>query len=209
MNPDTWLSWYWGKEDTVEEDIPKLATFLKDSGASTVLDLGCGTGRHSIFLAKNGFKISAFDQSESAIGRARELLSAENLSAELKVWNMTVFPYPYKDSLFDAVLAVKVIHHTKLDTVRRIICEIARITKVGGYVYVQVPTEEKGKRLTVEENLKSEEIEPGTFLFLEGDEAGVIHHYFSKEELVSLFGGFDVKDLHVLNEHFCLTGKKR
>ena len=40
---------------------------MKDNGTKNVLDLGCGTGRYTIFLAKTGFDVYACDLSEKAI----------------------------------------------------------------------------------------------------------------------------------------------
>ena len=54
MSSDAWLNWYWGTESKIEDDMPQLAKRLKDIGASKILDVGCGTGRHSIYFARNG-----------------------------------------------------------------------------------------------------------------------------------------------------------
>ena len=45
-----------------------------------ILDIGCGTGRHSIELAKRGYKVTGVDLSESQLTRAKEKASAQNLS---------------------------------------------------------------------------------------------------------------------------------
>jgi len=37
-----------------------------------ILDIGCGTGRHAIELAKRGYKVTGIDLSESQLQRARE-----------------------------------------------------------------------------------------------------------------------------------------
>jgi len=206
MSSDAWLYWYWGKEGKIEEDIPLLAKRFKGLRASKILDVGCGTGRHAIYFARNGFNVYGFDQSERAIKRAT-LIQTEHLSAQLKVWNMTILPLPYQDEFFDAVIAVRVIHHAKLATIRAIAKEIHRIIRKGGYLYLQVPTEQKGQRLL--EETKCERLEERTFMPLAGDEAGVVHHYFTSEELVSVFEGYKQLDLHTSSEHYCFTATKR
>lgn len=45
-----------------------------------ILDIGCGTGRHSIQLAKIGYNVTGIDLSESQLERARQKASAQNLS---------------------------------------------------------------------------------------------------------------------------------
>lgn len=45
-----------------------------------ILDIGCGTGRHAIELAKRGYKVTGIDLSESQLARAKEKALAENLA---------------------------------------------------------------------------------------------------------------------------------
>jgi len=45
-----------------------------------ILDVGCGTGRHSIELTKRGYNVTGIDLSESQLQRAREKAAAENLN---------------------------------------------------------------------------------------------------------------------------------
>ena len=48
-----------------------------------VLDVGCGTGRHSIQLAKFGARMTGLDLSEGMLNKAREFAKKENVSIEL------------------------------------------------------------------------------------------------------------------------------
>lgn len=54
-----------GECDFIEKEI----NFNKNL---SILDLGCGTGRHSIELAKRGYQVTGVDLSESQLKRARE-----------------------------------------------------------------------------------------------------------------------------------------
>jgi SAM-dependent methyltransferase len=47
--------------------------------AIKILDIGCGTGRHSIELARRGYSIVGVDLSESQLKRAQEKASEQNL----------------------------------------------------------------------------------------------------------------------------------
>ncbi len=48
----------------------------------TVLDLGCGTGINSIWLAKHDFKVTGLDLSPTAIAKAKERASSEHLDID-------------------------------------------------------------------------------------------------------------------------------
>ena len=47
-----------------------------------ILDVGCGTGRHSIELSKRGYKITGIDLSESMLKRAKEKAAENGLKIE-------------------------------------------------------------------------------------------------------------------------------
>lgn len=64
-----------GECDFIEQEIDK-------NKAVKILDIGCGTGRHAIELAKRGYEIVGIDLSESQLDRAKE--KASNFS-NLKV----------------------------------------------------------------------------------------------------------------------------
>ena len=49
-----------------------------------ILDIGCGTGRHSIELAKRGYNVLGVDLSESQLERAKEKALANNLQIEFQ-----------------------------------------------------------------------------------------------------------------------------
>ncbi len=49
-----------------------------------ILDVGCGTGRHSIELTKRGYKVTGIDFSESQLARAREKAAKENLKIDFQ-----------------------------------------------------------------------------------------------------------------------------
>ncbi|HJX01871.1 MAG TPA: class I SAM-dependent methyltransferase [Candidatus Humimicrobiaceae bacterium] len=49
-----------------------------------IIDIGCGTGRHSIELAKRGYKVTGIDLSSSLLERAKEKAKAENLHIDFQ-----------------------------------------------------------------------------------------------------------------------------
>lgn len=61
-----------GECDFIELELNKAKDFK-------ILDVGCGTGRHSIELTRRGYKVTGIDMSESMLKKARENASKENL----------------------------------------------------------------------------------------------------------------------------------
>ena len=61
-----------------------------------VLDIGCGTGRHSIPLAEYGASMTGIDLSEGMLNKAREYASEKEVSIELIRANATEFRLPQK-----------------------------------------------------------------------------------------------------------------
>ncbi|HYN06543.1 MAG TPA: class I SAM-dependent methyltransferase [Vicinamibacterales bacterium] len=186
----------------VHEDVARLGTRLMDLRAKRVLDLGSGTGRHLVHFARLGFSVSGLDDSLEGTRLAGQWLASEGLDADVRVGSMHD-PLPYPDAFFDAVIAVQVIHHARLAAIRGLVAEMTRVLNPRGLVFVTVPAFRN-------QASAFDEIEPGTFLPLDGPEKGLPHHYFSVEELRVLFEAFDVDDVHVDGVgHFCLSGVKR
>ena len=57
MTEKSWDYWYGKKERIVEPEVLKLEQILRTENLRRVLDFGCGTGRHTIHLARSGFNV--------------------------------------------------------------------------------------------------------------------------------------------------------
>jgi 2-polyprenyl-3-methyl-5-hydroxy-6-metoxy-1,4-benzoquinol methylase len=58
-----------------------------------ILDVGCGTGRHSIELSKRGYTVTGIDLSETQLARAREKAEKEHLSIDFVKHDARNLPY--------------------------------------------------------------------------------------------------------------------
>ena len=173
--------------NTPHPDIDTFVNLLKDQKAKKILDFGSGSGRHVVHLAKNGFEVIGIDISKTGIEITKESLTSENLNAELLVRDMTQ-PIPYPDGFFDGVISTQVINHGEKQTIDKIIKEITRVTRLGGIIFITVSIYEENPSIGVSKNKKM--IAERTFVPLDGLEKGMIHYFFTPEELQNSFPGF-------------------
>ncbi len=86
--------------DTVAE-VDFLEELLKKYAAKSVLDVACGTGRHSINLARKGFNVVGVDYSANLISIARS--KAEGLNVDFDVQDVSTLS---SDTKFDAAICM-------------------------------------------------------------------------------------------------------
>ena len=68
-----------------------------------ILDLACGQGRHSLELARRGFRnVNGLDRSHYLIRKAKNICTAEGLTASFKEGDARKLPYPA--DTFDVVM---------------------------------------------------------------------------------------------------------
>ena len=84
-----------GEVDFMENEINSNKSFR-------ILDIGCGTGRHSLELARRGYQVTGIDLSGSMIERAEALAGKENLKIEFIV--MDARDFDFKESFDLAVM---------------------------------------------------------------------------------------------------------
>lgn len=89
-------------KDTIKE-VDFIEEELKLHKEYSILDIGCGTGRHSVELAKRGYKMTGLDISESMLKEAQKKADEENVSIELIHADATEFRL---DKKFDACICL-------------------------------------------------------------------------------------------------------
>lgn len=182
-------------------EIDGVLDLFRKNGVKRILDLGSGGGRHLLRLAGAGFESYGLDHSPTGLAFSIMEMARRGLTGHFCLHD--ILDFPYEDGYFDSVISIQVIHHNGLEKIRRTIGEIARVLKKGGWIWVTMPVSKN------EPSTSQKEMEPGTFVPLDGPEKGLPHHYFKEEEIPQLFAAFSIMDLHVdpLN-HFSLTARK-
>ena len=95
------------------------------------LDLGCGNGRNSLYLAANGFDVTAWDKNPMSINNLESIRAQEeltNLQAAVKDLNSLSF-----DGEYDFILSTVVLMFLDAKTIPGLIANMQRCTRPGGY----------------------------------------------------------------------------
>lgn len=199
-----------------QEDMPKIAAIFKRHKVKKVLDLGCGSGRQMVFLAKKGFSVYGFDIAEEGIKIAKDWLKSEKLEADFKIGSIYK-KLPYSDNFFDAVISTHAIHHGKIEDVRKAIGELHRVLKPDGLIFINLrkrkikkydpknPIIEKyGKQKTAYKMIAER-----TYMPTEGGEKGLIHYLFDKKQIKKEFKDFRIEKIWISStgRHYCLLGR--
>ena len=110
---------------------PLIRALLGNVQGLSVADIGCGTGRHAVCMAKAGAQVTAIDFSQEMMARAIE---------RTRDWNIQFVAHdlterlPFADSTFDRVLCCLVLEH--IADLHGLIAEMARICRPGGFILI-------------------------------------------------------------------------
>jgi SAM-dependent methyltransferase len=80
MNYDSLADLYQLQYANYRDDIAFYARLAERLGATRILELGAGTGRVSVPLARRGFEITALEPSAKMLGQARDYAARENVT---------------------------------------------------------------------------------------------------------------------------------
>ncbi len=96
-----------------------------------VLDLGCGSGVHTAFLALEGFKVTGIDISETGIANTKKRIKDIGLHADLQVLSVDKLER-LKNDRFDLIVCVGVIECTGPKIARKAVEGIKQLLNKRG-----------------------------------------------------------------------------
>ena len=108
------------------------------NGKTKGLDLGCGAGRHSYFMAKENLDVYGLDISSEGIAYADEMLKQDHFKGEFKVG--TTDNIPYKDEFFDGLISYGVLYYCMFNEIKQSVDEIYRVLKKGAKALIIIRT---------------------------------------------------------------------
>lgn len=115
------------------------------------LDLGCGTGAMTVWLAERGYDVRGIDHSQGMLDIARRKVEQLGLEDRVELSVGDIRELPWDDETFDVVACQGVLHH--LDDMSGCLAEVARVLKAGGVFYIAEPCEGSTPALAAIEGL--------------------------------------------------------
>lgn len=118
----------------VEEIVPSLPEGAK------ILDVGCGDGRHALYLAGLGFQVDAFDISENAIAKVDYLKERYHLNINTYICDTLAYEFKYK---YDLVIMHGVLQFIEREKQPQTIELLKKWTNENGYHIAALFTDEE------------------------------------------------------------------
>jgi SAM-dependent methyltransferase len=174
-----------------------FSSFAPDRRKSMdVLDLGCGGGRHAVFLAREGFKTKASDQSSVGVEAAEKWSKAEGLDIEYSVCEATNLVYD--DGAFDAVLCFGVLCYLDFDNLKKAVGEIRRVMRPGAKALVMTRTDRDFRANHAEKTGPATYIigSDGSAEYPALAEVGMLHCFLSEADVRSAFVEFSELEIN-------------
>ncbi len=114
-------------------EAPEVSRALGDVRGLSVLDVGCGTGRHAVELAKAGAQVTGVDFSNGMLEKARAKPGAESVRF---IHQDAAATLPFEPRSFDRVISCLVVDHVK--DLAAFFRELHRVCRDEGFIVVSV-----------------------------------------------------------------------
>ncbi len=171
-------------------DLPYITAIpegLQKDGVCRVLDLGCGSGWLSIYLARAGFLAAGIDVAPHAVELAQSWAEKEGLEDQFDCGDIGDLPYP--PGSFDAVVANSIFEHLTYDLAAATLARLKYVLKPGGTFFGCFDKVGGGPG-------EYYALTDGTHVYTDKGRRGMMLRYFTDEELASLFAGWTITSIH-------------
>ena len=121
-------------------DIMQKAIVLKlcdFNDKNFVLDVGTGTGRFAIKLAKNGATVIGLDPSKSMVDLAKKKSVREKVYGNMHLIVADAHRLPFKKDCFNCCISINVLNH--IPDYNKVLVEIASVLEGKGYFLANFP----------------------------------------------------------------------
>lgn len=194
-------AWNWKEAKNIEQwltpsqECVYLAQEWKKKQVQSVLDLGCGLGRHALYFARAGYRVTAMDLSPEALASTETLL-CENGFDTIPCIKGDMMSLPFLNGSFDAVFSFHVVTHQNTQGVYHVVQEITRVLKPRGQLFLTLCS----KRHRAYTDPKNVRIDENSVMKTEGAEKDVPHFYADKPLIRDLFRDYEILSLREIAE---------
>ena len=129
---DEWSATY-DADENLTRDLDRTTThsLLADFRPDSILELGCGTGKNTVFLARIGKQVHALDFSQGMVKKARAKVQAENVRFEMADLTLR---WPCEADAYDLIVCNLVLEH--IENLSHIFSEGQRTLHPGGRFFL-------------------------------------------------------------------------
>lgn len=193
-------------------NVVRFVKFLKKVGIkkrAKVVDIGCGKGRNSVYLAECDYEVFAVDYIESALGFLRDRAKAKLVLDKVHIYNAEIDKkWPFKDNYFDVALdsfsSIDIETRKGREVYKR---ELYRTLKPGAYALVMVVSvNDEWERQLIKESPGQENnstIWPQNNKFQKDYDEKELKSFYSEFDLVKLEE--IIKKAHKLGKDYTAT----
>jgi len=160
-------------DDITRREVDHFVSTLRLAPDSTVLDLCCGQGRHTLELARRGFRqVEGLDRSRYLINRARRAAKTQGVNVRFREGDARRLPHPA--DTFDVVMILgnSFGYFTSIEDDLRVLKEVRRVLKPSGTLLLDV----------TDGDYMRENFEPRSWEWIDK------HHLVCRERSLSLDG---------------------
>lgn len=129
---DLWSEFYdQYPNPTIAVDEQHFPQFWHSLAGKDILEIGCGTGRHTLKLVKQGNRVTGIDLSPEMLAQAKAKL--EGMPVTLLVGDILGY-HKLQEASFDAVVISLVVEH--IENLKELFLKIEKLLRPGGQAYI-------------------------------------------------------------------------
>jgi ubiquinone/menaquinone biosynthesis C-methylase UbiE len=139
--------------DLPEKSANALAVEMLDLDGAELVDIGCGPGNLTCYLAGLGARAHGIDPHEERIAAAKALAKEKGVSVDFRIG--VGEDLPFEDGALDIVVFSNSLHHVPVDTIAAALAESRRVLRPDGMLYVTEPVP-RGSQFEVNQMVNDE-----------------------------------------------------